>query len=252
MTQKRIPFYLVDAFAHEPLTGNPAGVCLLDSPADEAWMQRVGGEINQAETAFLWPIEGGFSLQWFTPTVEVDLCGHATLAAASVVGTPARFLTRSGWLSADAAADEIVLDFPAEPVEAFDAPFDTPGIVWKGRNRLDWFVILENEQAVRDFIPRFEQIENAGMRGLCITAASTGGVDFVSRFFAPQSGVPEDPVTGSAHCGLACLWADRLQRSRMRGYQASRRGGYVGVEVQGDRVKLSGRVVRSVEGVLLA
>ena len=253
MSTTRCPFYLVDAFASEPFTGNPAGVCVLEGPADEAWMQRVGFEMNQAETAFVWPIEGGFSLRWFTPTVEVDLCGHATLAAASILGTPARFLTRSGWLTAEGRGEEIVLDFPAEPAEPWDAPFDIPTAVWKGRNRMDWFVILESEQAVRDYEPDFEHIQRQGMRGLCITApASMANVDFVSRFFAPQSGVPEDSVTGSMHCGLACLWADRLDRTAMVGYQASKRGGLVGVELFGDRVKLAGRATRVVEGVLWA
>lgn len=249
MSHIRCPFYLVDAFASEPLTGNPAGVCVLEEPAADAWMQRIAGEVNQAETAFLWPIDGGWSLRWFTPTVEVDLCGHATLAAASVVGTPARFSTRSGWLTAEASGEAIALNFPVEPVEAYDAPFE--GGVWKGRNRMDWFLILESEQAVRDYNPDFAEIEGKGMRGLCVTAqASTPGIDFVSRFFAPQSGVPEDSVTGSAHCGLAHLWSGRLQRTRLRGYQASARGGFVGVECMGDRVVLTGTAQRVVEGVL--
>ncbi len=248
------PFYLIDAFAQTPLSGNPAGVCVLDAPIDESWMQRVAAEVNQAETAFLWPIDGGWSLRWFTPTVEVDLCGHATLAAASVLpGSEARFFTRSGWLTAQMDGSQIVLDFPAEPIEEAATPFDLPGSVWEGRNRMDWFVVLESEAAVREFVPNMAAIAENGMRGLCITAkGEMPNVDFVSRFFAPQSGVPEDSVTGSTHCGLACLWADRLGLQRMTGYQASLRGGLVGVERKKERVLLSGTVHRVVEGVLCA
>lgn len=249
----RCPFYLIDAFAHEPLTGNPAGVCVLDGPADHVWMQRVAEEMKQAETAFVWPIAGGYSLRWFTPTVEVDLCGHATLAAASVLHGPLRFSTLSGWLTASVQGDLIELDFPAEPIEEAETPFAVPGTVWEGRNRLDWTIVLESAAAVRGFSPDMAEIEAGGMRGLCITGPSDlPDADFVSRFFAPQSGVPEDPVTGSAHCGLAGLWADRLGRDLLTGYQASSRGGYVGVQRTADRVKLRGRAIRVVEGELCA
>jgi len=247
------PFFLVDAFAHRPLTGNPAGVCLLEDPVDESWMQKVAAEINQAETAFLWPIEGGQSLRWFTPTVEVSLCGHATLAAASVLGGSQRFSTLSGWLTAEADGDQVELDFPAEPVEPCETPFSFGTSVWKGRNRLDWFVVLESAAQVHAYVPDFAAIAQAGMRGLCITAPSDSpDADFVSRFFAPQSGVPEDSVTGSAHCGLACLWADRLGRESLVGFQASKRTGFVGVERRGDRIRLSGRAIKVVEGRLRA
>ncbi len=248
------PFYLVDAFAHSPLSGNPAGVCVLEEPACDEWMQHVGGEVNQAETAFVWPIEGGWSLRWFTPTVEVDLCGHATLAAASVIdANEARFSTRSGWLSARKVGGQIFMDFPGEPVVEAATPFNLPGTVWQGANRMDWFVVLESEDAVRGFNPNMHQIAEAGLRGLCITAKSeVAGVDFISRFFAPQSGVPEDAVTGSAHCGLVGLWHTRLALTSMVGYQASARGGYVGVQLIGDRVELSGTAHRIIEGTLTA
>lgn len=247
------PFYLVDAFAHKPLAGNPAGVCLLEGPVGDAWMQKVAAEINQAETAFLWPIEGGQALRWFTPTVEVSLCGHATLAAASVLGGGQRFSTLSGWLTAKANGDEVELDFPAEPVEPCQTPFSFETTIWQGRNRLDWFVVLESAADVYGFRPDFEAIERAGMRGLCITAPSDfAEADFVSRFFAPQSGVPEDSVTGGAHCGLACLWADRFGREALTGFQASTRTGFVGVERTRDRVRLSGRAIKVVEGRLRA
>lgn len=248
------PFYLVDAFARTPLSGNPAGVCVLEAPIDGAWMQHVAGEINQAETAFLWPIEGGWSLRWFTPTVEVDLCGHATLAAASILdATSMGFLTRSGWLNAVRGDGKIQLDFPAEPVYESDVPFSIPHMVWGGKNRMDWFVILESEESVRGFVPDFAEIARQGMRGLCISARSQmTGVDFVSRFFAPQSGVPEDSVTGSTHCGLACLWEDRLGLGEMVGYQASARGGYVGVHRMGDRVMLEGTAHTIIKGELCA
>ncbi len=216
-------------------------------------MQKVAAEINQAETAFLWPIEGGQSLRWFTPTVEVSLCGHATLAAASVLGGSQRFSTMSGWLTAEADGDQVELDFPAEPVEACDTPFSFGTSVWQGKNRLDWFVVLESAAQVNDYVPEFDAIAQAGMRGLCITAPSDSpDADFVSRFFAPQSGVPEDSVTGSAHCGLACLWADRLGRESLVGFQASKRTGFVGVERKGDRIRLSGKAIKVVEGRLRA
>lgn len=145
------------------------------------------------------------------------------------------------------------MDFPAEPVEQMGIPLEISGAIWTGRNRMDWFVVLESATAVRTFLPDYKAIGSAGMRGLCITApGDMHGVDFVSRFFAPQSGVPEDSVTGSAHCGLACLWADRFGRKALTGYQASRRGGYVHVERVGERVKLGGRAICIVQGELCA
>ncbi|RYG20986.1 PhzF family phenazine biosynthesis protein [bacterium] len=250
----RLPLYLVDAFASDPFTGNPAAVVPLSEPLDDDLMQRIAMEMNQAETAFVLP---DMTLRWLTPTVEVDLCGHATLATAHVLwqrgatGT-LRFSTRSGILTAEQSDAGIVLDFPAEAPSSAALPHALPFLgetVWTGRNRMDWFVQVADEEMLRSLVPDFALISALGIRGLIVTAAGED-VDFVSRCFFPQSGVPEDPVTGSAHCALAPFWAERLGESRMTGYQASRRGGTVGVEVVGDRVRLTGRAITTVEGEL--
>lgn len=258
-----VPIYVVDAFTSEAFRGNPAGVCLLDSPADEVWMQSVAAEMRHAETAFLVPVgPGEWGLRWFTPTVEVDLCGHATLASAHVFFTlgPAaedasiRFHTRSGVLTAGRDGDRTILDFPSEKPEpcripaALDLPCRT---TWTGKNRMDWFVALPSSNDVVSYQPDFEQIRALGMRGLILTAEGDNSVhDFVSRFFAPQSGVDEDPVTGSAHCALGPFWAERLGKTRLRGYQASARGGEVEVDASGPRVQLIGQAVTVLAGEL--
>jgi predicted PhzF superfamily epimerase YddE/YHI9 len=211
-------------------------------------MQAIAFEMNQAETAFLTPRAEPnlFGLRWFTPTVEVDLCGHATLASAHILWTtglvkghaPIRFETRSEILSAEFESGRIVLDFPSESPDPADLPIDAPfaeGAVFVGQNRMDWFIEYEHASQIRDFQPDFPLIASMGKRGLIVTAPADDGVqDFISRFFAPQSGVPEDPVTGSAHCGLAPYWAHRLGKDELSGYQASQRGGVVGVKVCGD------------------
>lgn len=259
-----LPFALVDAFAHTAFSGNPAGVIRLPSPRDEAWMQQVASEIAQAETAFLWALENGWSLRWFTPTVEVDLCGHATLAAAHALwqwgdarpNAPIAFHTKSGRLVADRDEDTLWLDFPAEPPTEQDPPYEIRlGLAglepkWAGRNRMDWFVQIDSANDLRYLRPNLTEIESAGLRGLIVTAQADDRreADFVSRFFAPACGVPEDSVTGSAHCALAPFWSSRLGRHRLRGYQESRRGGFVEVEHQGDRVRLGGRARTVVEG----
>lgn len=254
----RLPIYLVDAFADGPFTGNPAGVVPLEEPLDEALMARIAMEMNQAETAFTTPLfKGAYRLRWFTPTVEVDLCGHATLAAAHVLwsrGAHAtlRFSTRSGTLLAERTEDGIALDFPAEPPVGASLPHDLPFLgetLWTGRNRMDWFVQIADESHLRALEPDFAAIAALGMRGLIVTARGRE-TDFVSRCFYPQSGVPEDPVTGSAHCALGPFWALRLPTNDLMGYQASRRGGTVRVGVRGDRVRLEGRAVTTLEGVL--
>ncbi len=253
-----LPIFLVDAFAEGPFTGNPAGVVPLAEPLDEATMARIAMEMNQAETAFVWPLpRGGYGLRWFTPTVEVDLCGHATLAGAHALwergaeGT-LRFHTKSGLLTAERTADGIALDFPAEPPVAGPLPHALPGFgepLWTGRNRMDWFVQVADEAELRRAAPDLAAIAALGMRGLVVTAAARD-TDFVSRCFYPQSGVAEDPVTGSAHCALAPFWAERLGKGEMVGYQASRRGGSVRVAVAGDRVRLEGRAVTTLSGEL--
>jgi PhzF family phenazine biosynthesis protein len=269
------PLLQIDAFADAPFTGNPAAVCLLDGPADEGWMQRVAAEMNLSETAFLHPAQDGYALRWFTPAVEVALCGHATLASAHALyetgrlrrDQPARFHTASGLLTV-AAADEgrLTMDVPATPpAPADDLPAGLPeafGVepVWAGWTRFDLFVEVADEAAVRGLDPDPGAVAVLGARGIIVTARADEGrpydfpresYDFVSRFFAPGSGIAEDPVTGSAHCALAPFWAVRLGRDALTGYQASARGGLVGVRVRGDRVALTGRAVTVLRGELV-
>lgn len=259
------PIVQVDAFAHRPFAGNPAAVCVLDGPREESWMRDVAAEMNLSETAFLHPRDDGWSLRWFTPAVEVDLCGHATLAAAHVLwqdgllppDAEARFHTRSGVLTAALRDGWITMDFPAKPEQAAPAPeglAEALGArpVYTGRSRFDWLVELESEAAVRALAPDLGVLARVQARGVIVTARSQGGeYDFVSRFFAPSVGVPEDPVTGSAHCALAPFWAARLGRDSLTGYQASRRGGIVKVRVAGDRVMLGGQAVTVMRGELV-
>lgn len=257
------PIFLVDAFSSGPGTGNPAGVCPLDGPAPEQWMQMVAAEMNQAETAFFWPEESHLRLRWLTPVAEVDLCGHATLAAAHILYDrmgamgDITFETLSGPLRVNQAAGGLAMDFPAEGPGPTAASSIIPDIFgenlrWFGANRMDWFAVLDSEAALLDFVPDSTKIARLGMRGLIVTArADRAGVDFVSRFFAPAFGVPEDPVTGSAHCALGPYWANELGKSELVGFQASRRGGRVSIKVAGDRVQLSGSATTTLEGQLL-
>lgn len=253
---------VVDAFTSVPFAGNPAAVCLLDAPADDGWMQLVAREMSLAETAFLVPRAEGWQLRWMTPLVEVDLCGHATLAAAHVLysdghlprNRTARFETRSGTLTADLRDGLIWLDFPATPAP----PCPDPGTLmaalgaeakYIGRSRFDYLVELANEAAVRALTPDLSALSRLDGRGVIVTgkADSTEFVksafDYVSRFFAPAAGVPEDPVTGSAHCALAPYWSGKLGRNELTGYQASARGGLVKTVLKGDRVLLGGNAV---------
>jgi PhzF family phenazine biosynthesis protein len=262
-----ITIHTVDAFTRRPFAGNPAGVCILPAARDAAWMQDVAAEMNLSETAFLVPRpDGSFDLRWFTPAVEVDLCGHATLASAHILWetarlapeTAARFHTKSGLLTASRAGDRIEMDFPAKAVEPADAPPDLlPSLGteprWVGRNRMDYFVELADEQAVRNLTPDHTRLARVACRGVIVTAKADGGIeaDFVSRFFAPQSGIAEDPVTGSAHCALAPFWRDRLGKPELVGHQVSRRGGIVAVRCAGDRVILGGHAVTVMRAELL-
>jgi len=258
-------FTQVDAFTDQPFSGNPAAVCLLSSPRNAVWMQNVAREMNLAETAFLVPQADGFDLRWFTPTTEVDLCGHATLASAHVLWQEgclemeetARFHTRSGVLAASRRGDLIWLDFPATPDQpASSSPELELGlgvrIRYLGRTSFDYLAELESEVAVRSLAPDLAILARLGARGVIVTARSDyPGYDFVSRFFAPGAGVPEDPVTGSAHCGLGPFWAARLGKAELVGYQASMRGGTVRVRLEGDRVHLGGQAVTVLRGELL-
>lgn len=257
---------VVDAFTDAPFSGNPAAVCVLDHEPEKHWMQRLAREMNLSETAFLMMRAETWALRWFTPTVEVDLCGHATLAAAHVLWergllappATASFRTRSGLLTAAKAGDWIWLDFPALPCEWADAPPALRDALGTGtravaRSRHDLLVELESEAAVRELQPDLELLARLPARGLIVTAvATTPGFDFVSRFFAPQVGVPEDPVTGSAHCSLGPYWGERLGKEEMLAYQASPRGGVVKVELRGERVGLGGQAVTVLRAELLA
>jgi PhzF family phenazine biosynthesis protein len=256
-----IVLYQVDAFTLRPFAGNPAGVCVLTEPRDDHWLQSVAAEMNLAETAFLWrrgPRD--FDLRWFTPAVEVDLCGHATLASAHILWElglvsltdPIGFHTLSGILTSRLRANRIEMDFPAEPPAVAPTP---PELVqalgveptWVGRNRHDYLLLLDSEEQVRKLAPDMAVLQRVETRGVIVTARAQAsrscGIDFVSRFFAPRAGVNEDPVTGSAHCCLGPFWQEKLQREELVGYQASRRGGIVHVRTAGDRVLLGGQAV---------
>ncbi|HEX2191042.1 MAG TPA: PhzF family phenazine biosynthesis protein [Longimicrobiaceae bacterium] len=260
------PVVQVDAFTDRPFAGNPAAVCILPSPRDEAWMQDVAREMNLSETAFLHPRGDEWELRWFTPACEVDLCGHATLASAHLLwedgrlapDSEARFHTRSGLLTARREGAWISMDFPAKPEEETAPSPDlaralgvTP--VYVGRSHFDCLVELESEEEVRGVRPDLGLLRGVAARGIIVTSRSEApGVDFVSRFFAPRVGVDEDPVTGSAHCCLAPYWARRLGRSELVGYQASPRGGTVRVRAEGERVHLGGQAVTVLRGELVA
>ncbi len=287
-------FFHIDAFADGTFeggafAGNPAAVCLLEQARPDAWMSRMAAEMNLSETAFVVPASGGgaassagaqsgagprggagaqsgaFDLRWFTPTIEVDLCGHATLASAHALWSSGRvdatqrltFATRSGPLHAERRGDEIELDFPARAVVPAEAPaalIEGLGLVPLTVARTsegDLMALLPDAETVRSLAPDLGLLAQLDARGVIITARSDQECfDFVSRFFAPRSGVPEDPVTGSAHCALAPYWARRLKKSELVGFQASARGGVVRVRADGERVVLGGRAVTVVEGFL--
>ena len=268
MNTKEIEILQIDAFSSRAFSGNPAGVCILndDDPILSApegdlgvWMQSVAMEMNLSETAFLIRENEGFRLRWFTPTLEVDLCGHATLAAAHFLyskdlvkrDTEIKFYSRSGVLSATQSEGWIWLDFPAEPavetpqVMGLSEILEIP-ILYAGKNRMDYIFEIESEETLRVLKPDLRLLEGLDARGVIITArakSESEGYDFVSRFFAPRAGIVEDPVTGSAHCCLAPHWAHRLKRQELTGYQASRRGGIVRVKNRGDRVILGGQAL---------
>lgn len=256
------PITVVDAFTDAPFAGNPAGVCLLAAPTTEAWMRSVAAELNLSETAFVVPRDDGdHDLRWFTPTTEVDLCGHATLAATHVLGEAARFHTRSGVLTCGRGpGGEITLDFPAGRVDPVPVdPGWAPGLgLASDRVLATWanetWALVEVATAadVRAIVP--DRATLLGLRGHAIavaTPADRPGVDSVARVFAPLLGIDEDPVTGAAHCVIGPWLADRTGRTELTGEQASARGGLVGMRVAGDRVVLSGRAVTVMEATLV-
>jgi len=261
-----IPFFLVDAFTDRLFGGNPAVVCLLSAWKDDRWLQDVAAEMNQSETAFLVVHNADiFKLRWFTPKVEVDLCGHATLASAHVLWQQgiARlddevcFSTRSGLLKAVRRGGDIELDFPAAPEVPIKPPSDllaALGVTAKyaGKNRFDFLIEVESETVLRGLTPDFKLLATVPCRGVIVTSRSADtSFDFVSRFFAPAAGINEDPVTGSAHCCLGEYWKKRLGKDTFLAYQASARGGMVKVRVANDRVYLGGKTVTVARGELL-
>lgn len=270
-----VPVMQVDVFTNEPYTGNPAGVCLLETPRPEAWMSQVAREMNCANTAFAEPNpDGSYRLRWFTAGgVEVALCGHATLATAHILyeqkrleeTAAARFHTQSGLLTAERRGEIVELDFPlevAEPVNAPDALIAglRAPIRWVGRNRFDYVVELENESAIRELKPDLSTLATLEARGVVVSARSdarVGGFDYVLRWFGPRVGIAEDMVTGTAHCALGPYWAERMNKTEFTAYQASPRGGVVRVRLVtgnagGGRVKIGGQAVTVLRGELLA
>jgi PhzF family phenazine biosynthesis protein len=261
-----LPIYVVDAFADRPFTGNPAGVVPLPEPIADSLMQSIASEMNHAETAFLYPNGEAFHLRWFTPEIEVDLCGHATLASAHILyqlgklssNEVANFDTRSGRLTAEKTETGLRLDFPALPcLETVEGLKPSIARALKiaprqaFRSKFDLLVELDGEQSVRELKPDLALLAQLDVRGVIVTAKSeTLNVDFISRFFAPNAGVPEDPVTGSAHCCLAPYWGRILGKTKMRAYQASSRGGYIEVELLEDRVLLTGSATTVLSGTL--
>lgn len=249
--------FQVDAFTSEPFRGNPAAVCILDRPESAEWMQQVAAEMNLSETAFVQKRQEGFDLRWFTPTVEVDLCGHATLATAHILfetgvispGEDAHFYTKSGLLTASRHQAEIELNFPATPDQPAELPhgmLDALGVtaLYVGKSRYDYLVEIEHETDLRELTPDFNRLRELGVRGVMVTCRSqTPAYDFISRFFAPGAGIDEDPVTGSAHCCLGPYWSRKLGKKEFVAYQASARGGVVRVRIDADRIRLSGQAV---------
>ena len=260
-----LAIYQVDAFTDQPFAGNPAAVCLLPAPRDEQWMQSVAREMNLSETAFLHREKDGWLLRWFTPAVEVALCGHATLASAHVLwetgqvlpDETARFHTKSGLLTAERNGSGVEMNFPAKIAAPADAPAglaEALGVkpLFVGRSAFDYLVETDSAAAVRALKPDFTRLGELAVRGVIVTSGSDRPeFDFISRFFAPAAGVNEDPVTGSAHCTLGPFWETRLNKSEFTAYQASARGGVVKVRVAGDRVFLGGRAVTVMRGELL-
>jgi len=260
-----LPIVQVDAFTEHPFGGNPAAVCILPSAKEDWWMAKVAMEMNLAETAFLVANGEGYNLRWFTPAVEVDLCGHATLASAHVLWTEghlrpdqtAIFHTKSGTLTCNRRGSWIEMNFPAKLEEPAEPPPQLAEAIgatlnYVGRNQFDYLVEVQDEATLRGLRPKHHLLRELPVRGVIATARGSGDYDFVSRFFAPGSGIDEDPVTGSAHCALTPYWAAKLGKMEMTAFQASPRGGVVKVRLEGDRVVLTGQAVTVLRGELIA
>jgi PhzF family phenazine biosynthesis protein len=264
MDGMQIRTWIVDAFTDRPFSGNPAGVCLLDSPLDDRTMKAIASELRHSETAFLeLRSPGSYGLRWFTPSQEVPICGHATLAAAHVLfetnwqSDRIKFETLSGVLTANRSGSGIELDFPTEfthpdPASCkFAAKALGSKVAHLRKGDLFWVAVLDSEDAVRACCPDLKLVSEMGLEGVIVTARSDSGADdFVSRVFAPKVGIDEDPVTGSAHCALAPYWSAELGKTELVGYQASERGGIVKVEYLGSRTLLRGSALSTFEGLL--
>lgn len=276
--QNPVPVFHLSAFSKKPFAGNPAAVVLLEQERDTLWMQNIAAEMNLSETAFTYPDNGQLRLRWFTPAVEVDLCGHATIATAFVLRQLAQegnlpgylapfwkngcvqFISRSGVLTAEQSVDGMTLDFPAtqvKPAEVPDGLLDALGVTaadvrFCGQSRFDYLLHVATADIVRGLTPTMNLLAKLPVRGIIVTSlGDTADHDIISRFFAPAAGVDEDPVTGSAHCALAPYWAPEFGRSTLFGFQASHRGGHVRMELVGDRVRLSGGAVLVSRGELI-
>jgi PhzF family phenazine biosynthesis protein len=258
--------FQVDAFTDQPFKGNPAAVCLLTEPQDDIWMQQVAREMNLSETAFLETMEDGFNLRWFTPAVEVDLCGHATLASAHVLWETkqlghselAKFHTKSGILTAEYNDNLIELNFPAlyeETAKATDELIAALGVapIYMAKFGPKFLIEVTSEAEVRELKPDFQALKALKERGVVITSVSSSHeYDFVSRYFAPWVGIDEDPVTGSNHCCLGPFWGKRLNKRQLTAYQASERGGILHLRLEEGRVCISGRAVTVLSGEFYA
>jgi PhzF family phenazine biosynthesis protein len=256
-----IPIYQIDAFSNAVFGGNPAAVCPLERWLPDTTLQAIAAENNLAETAFFVKNDSGFHLRWFTPAVEVDLCGHATLASAYVLfeflgerSNEIHFDTKSGRLGVSRDGNLLTLNFPARPAESVEASPNLikslgrePQAVFAAR---DYLIVYDSEEAVRSLNPDMEGLKQIDRFAVIVTAPGTD-YDFVSRFFAPGKGVPEDPVTGSAHCTLIPYWAKRLNKTKLQARQVSKRGGELFCELDGDRVRISGRAALFLKGEIL-
>jgi PhzF family phenazine biosynthesis protein len=254
----KIPFYHIDAFTNQPFRGNPAGVCLLEEWLPEDMLQRIAFENNLSETAFVVTRKNFFDLRWFTPTIEVDLCGHGTLAASFVIfkyldfpEQIIQFHSKSGVLTVERKGELIILDFPARPPTLCDLPEAL--VKGLGRDPLkvmcsrDYFAVFESEEEILNLKPNMEKLSQLDCLGIIVTSPGTK-TDFVSRFFAPKAGIPEDPVTGSAHSTLIPYWAEQLGKKKLTALQLSSRGGELFCEETGDRVKIGGKAVTYLTG----
>ncbi len=254
---KQIEIVLIDAFTSISFKGNPAAVCLMDQPGDEDWMKKIAREMNLSETAFLYPFEGGYHLRWLTPTSEVDLCGHGTLATAHMLyedghepaDRPIKFKTRVGWVSANKEDDYIILNFPVNTPEEIEAPTDLLDAIgaeasYVGIYPKSYLVELESDSIVRGLKPNLTALEKLDRPKVCVTAYDSSGVaDFVSRLFAPAIGIPEDPVNGNSHTALTPYWSAKLGKETLISHYVSERGGEIKVKLDPNCVKISGKAL---------